>query len=64
LHDQKIILFVTQQDWTTHAAFGNLANVRMLAFDQANAYQLASGDYWVFLEKDRDAFITMVSLWT
>jgi large subunit ribosomal protein L4 len=64
LHDQKVLLFVNQHDWTTHAAFGNLANVRMLAFDQANAYQLASGDYWVFLEKDRDAFTHMVSLWT
>ena len=64
LHNQKIVLFVTQHDWATHAAFSNLANVRMLVFDQANAYQLASGDYWVFLEKDRDAFTQMVSLWT
>ena len=64
LQDKKILLFVTQHDWPTHAAFSNLANVRMLVFDQANAYQLASGDYWVFLEKDRDAFKTMVSLWT
>lgn len=63
LHDKKVILFVSPEDYQTHASFNNLSAVHMLLFDQPNAYALASGDYWVFLSKDAEAFKTMVSSW-
>ncbi|MBA3954540.1 50S ribosomal protein L4 [Candidatus Dependentiae bacterium] len=63
LADKKVLLFVTNYDAATHASFNNISNVKMLLFDQANAYHLASGDYWVFLNKDMDAFKEMVSAW-
>jgi large subunit ribosomal protein L4 len=63
LHDKKINLFVSHEDMLTHASFSNLPNVRMLLFDQANIYELSDSDYWVFLDKDINAFKEMVNLW-
>lgn len=60
---KNIILFVAHDDVQTHTAFYNLPNVRMLSFDQPNAYDLASGDCWVVLEKDVDMFKKMVGAW-
>ena len=64
LHDKDIILFVSPADRFAHASFANLPNVRMLLFDQWNAYDLSNGQMWVFLKKDTDAFKEMVSRWT
>ena len=63
LQDKKIILFVDSNDYQTHASFANIPNVRMLLFDQANAYALMDGDCWVFLKKDNDFFKEMVNRW-
>lgn len=63
LHDKKVILFVSPEDYQAHASFNNLPAVHMLLFNQPNAYALASGDYWVFLTKDSEAFKAMVSSW-
>jgi len=63
LHDKRVVLFIGRDDYQTQASFNNLSDVYMLLFDQPNAYALASGDYWVFLSKDTEAFKNMVGAW-
>lgn len=62
LHNKKIVLFVSKEDYLIHASFANIANVKVIFYDQPNAYDLSYGD-WVFLDKDIDAFREMVNLW-
>lgn len=62
-HNEKIVLFVSPSDYHIHASFANLQNVKMLLFDQPNAYDLADGRAWVFLTKDMDSFKEMVGRW-
>lgn len=64
IEDKKVNLFVDHHDLIIHASFANIPNVRMLLFDQPNAYELSDCDYWVFLDKDINKFKEMVSLWT
>ena len=63
LTNKKIILFVAPYDFHSALSFANIPNVRPLAFDQANAYDLANSDCWLFLKKDLDHFKGMVSQW-
>lgn len=63
LANKKIILFVEPHDFHSALSFANIPNVRPLSFDQANAYDLANSDCWLFLEKDLDQFKGMVSQW-
>jgi len=63
LHTKNIVLFVSPSDRFAHASFANIPNVRMLLFDQWNAYDIANGELWMFLEKDREAFKGMVNSW-
>jgi len=63
LHDKKILLFVDAHDYYTQASFANLQNVRMLYFDQPNAYAFADSDCWVFLQKDTNSFKEMAQRW-
>lgn len=63
LANKKIILFVAPYDFHSALSFANIPNVRPLSFDQANAYDLANSDCWVFLKKDLDQFKGMVSQW-
>ncbi len=63
LHDKNVTFFVSKDDFNVHSSFSNLPNVRMLLFDQANAYALAQGDCWIFLEKDTESFKDMVNQW-
>lgn len=63
LHNKKIVMFVSPHDMIIHGSFANLSNVRMLLFDQANAYDLANSEHWVFLNKDINAFKEMVNTW-
>jgi hypothetical protein len=56
-------LFVSKDDYLTHASFANISKVRMLLYDQPNAYDLSHGDVWVFLNKDINVFKDMVNLW-
>ncbi len=64
LYDKNIVFFVAPDDRVTHVSFANIPQVRMLLFDQWNAYDLSHGEIWVFLQKDREAFKEMVSSWT
>ena len=61
---KKILVFVPTGDLLSYASLRNLPNVRLVYFDQANAFDLAKSDYWVFLKKDLDQFKEMVSRWT
>jgi len=63
LTDKKIILFLPVNDARTYASFSNLKNVRIVFFDQPNAFDLAKNDKWVVLKKDVDHFKQMVSQW-
>jgi large subunit ribosomal protein L4 len=63
LHVKRLNVFTTIDDILTQASFANIPNVRLMCFDQSNVFDLANSDYWIFLEKDRDAFKEMVSRW-
>lgn len=63
LLNKKVILFVQPDDMLTYASFANIANVSILYFDQANAFDLANSDHWIFLQKDMDTFKEMVLQW-
>jgi large subunit ribosomal protein L4 len=63
LHSKKVTLFVNTGDYGIHGAFTNIPNVRLILFDQPNAYVLAHSDYWVYLTKDAEAFKKMVNAW-
>ena len=63
LANKKIVLFVAPHDFHSALSFANIPNVRPLSFDQANAYDLANSDCWLFLKKDFDHFKGMVSRW-
>lgn len=63
LHETRVTLFVPFDDVVTYASFCNIPNVRMVFLDQANAYDLACGRYWVVLGKDMEQFKSMVSTW-
>lgn len=60
---KKVVLFVAAHDSLVHASFSNIANVRMILFDQPNAYILADADCWVYLKKDSESFKEMVNIW-
>ncbi len=63
LQGKKINVFVQANDPLTQASFANIKNVRTLFFDQANAFDLATAQSWIVLEKDMNAFKEMVSKW-
>jgi large subunit ribosomal protein L4 len=63
LHGKNINIFVLPTDVLTYASFVNIPKVRVLFFDQPNAFDLANNGHWVFLKKDENAFKEMVSRW-
>ena len=63
LHQQKVLFFLPADDFLTRASCANIANVNVLFFDQANAFDLANGTHWLYLKKDADAFKNMVLQW-
>lgn len=63
LKDARINLFLPIDDVLSFASFSNIPNVRILFFDQANAFDMSNSDHWVFLKKDFDHFKKMVSQW-
>lgn len=63
LHNAKLNLFLGVDDMANFASFANIPNVRILFFDQANAFDVSHADYWVFLNKDMDNFKQMVAQW-
>ena len=63
LQQDKIVLFLPTTDATTYASFANIPNVRILFYDQPNAFDLVNGTKWLILKKDFEHFKNMVSQW-
>ncbi len=63
LKGRDIVFFVSPDDRMTHASFANLPNIRMMLFDQWNAYDVSNGDVWMILEKDLENFKELVQAW-
>ncbi len=63
LDNRRTILFVDGQDSKINASFANIPSVKILLFDQANVYDLADGDCWMFIKNDMNAFREMVNKW-
>ena len=63
LDNAKLVLFVPMDDYITYASFSNIPQVKVLFFDQANAFDLINADYWIYLQKDSEQFKEMVSKW-
>lgn len=63
LHNEKLILFLPTDDLLTYASFVNIPNVRILFFDQPNAFDLANSHHWVVLKKDLGHFKEMALKW-
>jgi len=60
---KKLVVFVAVDDILTQSSLINIPGVRLLLFDQPNAYDLVDCHYWVFFEKDSDRFKEMVERW-
>ncbi len=56
LLNKKITLFIPVQDKLTYASFTNIPQVRILYFDQLNAFDLTDNDYLLILKKDFEEF--------
>jgi large subunit ribosomal protein L4 len=63
LHQKKINILVRHEDTLNQAMFGNIPNVRVMFFDQANAFDLSNAQSVVVLKKDMSAFKEMVNKW-
>lgn len=63
MHNKKIVLFLPVDDFLTFASFSNLPQVKVLFFDQANAFDVMSAERWMVLNKDFESFKQMVSKW-
>jgi len=63
LQNAKLLLFVSIDDFVTYASFSNIPQVKVMFFDQINAFDVMNADYWVMLQKDMDSFKEMVVKW-
>lgn len=63
LQNAKLLLFVSIDDFVTYASFSNIPQVKVMFFDQANAFDVMNADYWVMLQKDMNSFKEMVVKW-
>ncbi len=61
---KNITVLLPIEDRLHYASFANIPKVRVLSFDEVNAYDLALADRWIVLQKDLDAFKQVVSRWT
>jgi large subunit ribosomal protein L4 len=64
IQDKKITLLIPTYDVVSYASFANIPNVRLMYFDQPNAFDLVTSDYWVVFNKDLDSLKTMVEKWS
>ncbi|OGB97975.1 50S ribosomal protein L4 [candidate division TM6 bacterium RIFCSPHIGHO2_12_FULL_36_22] len=63
LYDSKILLMLSNDDILMQRSFSNLPNVRLVLFDQINAFDLAHAEKVLVFEKDMDSFKEMVARW-
>lgn len=63
LTNDRLTVFVSNDDMLSYASFINIPNVRVLFYDQANTYDLVHSNRWVVFKKDVDLFKEMVGRW-
>lgn len=63
VYGKKIVLFLSYDDALNFASFRNIPQLRILFYDQPNAFDLAHADHWVFLKQDVELFKQMVAQW-
>jgi large subunit ribosomal protein L4 len=63
LHERTVVFFVAPDDRSTHFSFANIPSVRMMLFDQWNAYDVTNGSVWMVLKKDLPTFKELVHTW-
>lgn len=63
LYGSKVVLFLSHDDALNFASFRNIPQLRILFYDQPNAFDLAHADHWVFLKQDVELFKQMVAQW-
>jgi large subunit ribosomal protein L4 len=61
---KKCVLLLPYDDVFNYAAFRNIPGMKVIAFDQVNAFDLSGANCWMFLKKDLENFKHMVSRWT
>lgn len=64
LINKKLALFVNSHDSVHYSSFVNIPNVRILFFDQPNAFELSHAHSWIFLKNDLNSFKEMVEKWS
>lgn len=60
---KKVLVFLAFNDEASALSFRNLPNVKVLYFDEPNAFALSNADRWVFFKKDLDLFKEMIAQW-
>ena len=63
LDTQKLVVFIRHDDIALSLSLRNLPNVRLMTFDQANAFDLSNGAHWIFFKNDVESFKDMVLRW-
>jgi len=63
LANQKVLMFLSFGDEIAFSSFINIPNVKIIFYDQPNAYDLASSEAWVILKRDTALFKEMVLKW-
>jgi hypothetical protein len=63
LTHKKILLFLSFGDEIAFSSFINIPNIKIIFYDQPNAYDLACSDVWVFLKRDGVLFKEMALKW-
>ena len=63
LKGRKICLIVDLKDPNTISSFSNIPTVRMISYDEINAYEAAMGEMLVCFKRDLNTFKGVVSRW-
>jgi large subunit ribosomal protein L4 len=63
LTHKKVLMFLSPGDDVIFSSFINIPNIKIIFFDQPNAYDLASAQTWVILKRDVALFKEMVLRW-
>ncbi len=64
VNDKTVTIWLPTYDAMSYASFVNIPNVRLMYFDQPNAFDLVTSDYWVVFNRDLETFKTMVEKWS
>jgi len=63
IQGKKILFLHAYNDFNTICSFNNINFVSLVSYDAISAYAVASVEYILFLEKDRNEFLEVVKSW-